>query len=212
VWRSIQYCLVGLRPGDNKVEDVKFMGNACLAADSSTHIHNSGLALTYEPTDPLRWFAIKVRSGGEPAAAMALSMRGLEVYSPMRQERRRYSDRMKVVQVAMFPGYIFCRFDISKKVTVLSCRGIEYIVGFSGEPTPINESDLHGIRRLIELGADITPRLEAGQRVRVIRGPLKGVDGVLLRDGKGPRLAVTIELLRRSVALHVNEEDLCIAG
>ncbi|HEY9712934.1 MAG TPA: hypothetical protein V6C72_05665, partial [Chroococcales cyanobacterium] len=90
--------------------------------------------------------------------------------------------------------------------------GVEYIVGFSGEPTPISDSDFHGIRRLIELGADVTPALEIGQRVRVIHGPLKGIDGVLLRDGKGSRLVVTINLLNRSAALHITEEELCIAG
>jgi transcription antitermination factor NusG len=189
------------------------MGEACFAITYENGFHNLELYSSQDAcSSPRQWFALKVRTGGEPGVAATLRMRGLEVYSPMRQERRRYSDRMKVVHVAMFPGYVFCRFNITKKIPILSSPGVEYIVGFSGEPTAISDSEMSGIRRLIELGADVTPTLEAGQRVRVTHGPLEGVEGVLLRDGKGSRLTVAIQLLMRSATLHVSEDELCLAG
>src|SRR4051812_20393798 len=107
------------------------MGEACLAITYETGFH---LAAMYLPQndcgDYKQWYALKVRTGGEPSAAAALTMQGLELYSPMRQERRRYSDRIKVVKAAMFPGYIFCRFNIANKLPVISSPGVEYIVGF----------------------------------------------------------------------------------
>src|SRR5689334_6939441 len=131
------------------------MGEACFAIHRN-ELPNPGIYISQDAcSDAKQWFALKVRTGGEPAAAVSLSMRGLEVYSPMRQERRRYSDRMKVVHVAMFPGYVFCRFNIARKVPVLSTPGVEYIVGFSGEPTAISDVEIIGIRRLIDLGAHV---------------------------------------------------------
>jgi transcription antitermination factor NusG len=189
------------------------MSGTCLAIRYKNELPNPGIYVSQDGCgDEKQWFALKVRTGGEPAVAASLSMRALEVFSPMRQERRRYSDRMKIVHVAMFPGYVFCRFNIGRKVPVLSTPGVEYIVGFSGEPTPISDTEMIGIRRLIELGADVTPILELGKRVRVTHGPLEGVEGVLLRDGKGSRLMVGIQLLMRSATLQVREDELCLVG
>jgi transcription antitermination factor NusG len=188
------------------------MGEACLANTYESGFHLSGMYLPQDDCDGYKqWYALKVRTGGEPSAAEALTMRGLELYSPMRQERRRYSDRMKVVKAAVFPGYIFCRFNIANKLPVISSPGVEYIVGLSGAHTPISDREIDSIRRLIESGADVTPMLGAGQRVRVMHGPLEGVEGVLLRDGKGSRLVVSIELLKRSAALHISEDEVCVA-
>jgi transcription antitermination factor NusG len=189
------------------------MGDACSAMGYDNALHYAESYLSQNASgEKKEWFALKVRVGGEQAAAAALRMRDLEVYSPMRQERRRYTDRMKIVHVAMFPGYVFSRFDLAKKINVLSSPGVDYIVGFSGEPTAISESDMNGIRRLIELGADVRPILEVGQKVQVTHGPLRGVEGVLLRDNNGARLVVAIELLRQSATLHISEDAICIAG
>jgi transcription antitermination factor NusG len=188
------------------------MGEACFSVAYHQAIPNARPHLLQdEGQDSKQWFALKVRTGGEATAAAALTQRGFEVYSPTRQERRRYSDRMKVVHVAMFPGYVFCRFDIARRTPILGSPGVEYIVGFSGEPMPISYSEMSGIRRLIELGAEVTPTFEVGQRVRVTHGPLEGVEGILLCDSKGSRLTVAIQLLMRSATLQISNAELCLA-
>lgn len=188
------------------------MGEACLAINHQNTAHPAQVYASQACYSEREWFALKVRTGGELSAAEVLSMRGFEVYSPMRQERRRYSDRMKLVKIAMFPGYVFCRFDIENKLPVISSPGVEYIVGFSDAPTPISQTEMSGIRRLIETGAQVTPTLELGRKVKVTHGPLEGVEGVLLRDSKGSRLVVSIELLKHSAVLHISEDELCVAG
>jgi transcription antitermination factor NusG len=188
------------------------MGEACPAVSYQNTAIPPGMYASQDCYCEKKWFALKVRTGGEPSAAAVLSMRGFEVYSPIRQERRRYSDRMKVVNIAMFPGYLFCRFDVDNKLPVISSPGVEYIVGFSGAPTPISENEMSGICRLIATGADVTPTIEPGRKVRVTHGPLEGVEGVVLRNSKGSRLVVSIELLKRSAVLHINEDELFFAG
>jgi transcription antitermination factor NusG len=153
------------------------------------------------------WYALKVRTGGELSTVTALRMRGFDPFCPTQQERRRYSDRMKVVETAVFPGYVFCKFDIQKKLPVVSAPGVEYIVGFAGIATPIPEVHIQHIRRMVKAGAGacVSDRFTQGQRVRVTHGPLEGVEGILVRDPRGDRLVVSIDLLHQSASLHIDQ-------
>ena len=186
------------------------MGEACL--NSVTR----AAALPPTPTaEPLRhrafsWYTLKVRSGGEPAAMAALRYLGFDPYCPMRKERRRYSDRMKVVDAAVFAGYVFCRFDAQHKLPIISSPGVEYIVGFSDGPTAVPEEEISNIRRMLDAGASPTRSLPRGQRVRVTHGPLRGVEGVLVRDAAGgDRLVVSIELLNQGAYIEIGQEEVC---
>jgi transcription antitermination factor NusG len=117
---------------------------------------------------------------------------------------------MKLVEVALFPGYVFCDFDIHKKLPIISCPGVEYIVGVSGIPTPISELEISYIQRMVEAGASAAQLLVRGQRVRVTHGPLEGVEGTLVRDQERDLLVVSIDLLNRSACLHIDQSKTCV--
>jgi transcription antitermination factor NusG len=153
------------------------------------------------------WYALKVRTRSERMAVAALRNIGYEPFCPTYAERRRYSDRMKVVQNVAFPGYLFCRFDPHKKVPIISSLAIEYIVGSRGMPEPIPDRQIADIRRALEAGARPAPYFRTGQRVRVEYGALAGVEGVLIRDASTGRLIVSIDLLQRSVTLCIDEHQ-----
>jgi transcription antitermination factor NusG len=152
------------------------------------------------------WHALKVRVGSETAVVNALETRGFTSYCPTQQERRRYSDRMKVVEKPLFPGYVFCSFDIAKKLPVVSCPGVDYIVGCAGVPAPIPEAQIEGIRRMVQAGAVASERFAAGDRVRVMHGPLQGIEGILVREPRGQRLVVSVELLNRGASLLIDQD------
>ena len=156
----------------------------------------------------LAWYALKVRTGGESSAVAALQNRGLDPYNPTYKERRRYSDRMKVVETSIFPGYIFCHFDVNKKLPIISSPGVEYIVGVGGTPAPIAEMEMSNVRRVVAAGASASGPLVRGQRVRVSHGSLEGVEGVLVRDARGAHLVASIDLLNRSAWLHIDEDQI----
>lgn len=153
------------------------------------------------------WYALKVWSRSEMLASTALRNRGYEPFVPVYQERRRYADRMKVVETAAFPGYIFCRFSPQSKVPVLSSPAVEYIVGLSGTPTPIADTEIAAIRRFIAAGASSVSYLQVGQRVRIEYGALAGIEGILTRVDGQHRLTLSIDLLQRSLALQIDGDQ-----
>jgi transcription antitermination factor NusG len=183
---------------------VKKMGEACL--DNNTY---NG---AFPPGSRVAWYVLKTRVGGELAAAANLRYREFAPYCPMQKERRRYTDRIKIVESAVFPGYVFCRFNVQQKLPVISCPGVEYIVGFADGPTPVPEEELDNVRRMIDSGASAVKSLSPGERVRVTHGPLEGVEGILVRDSAGDRLVVSINLLNRGASLHINQDQVCPVG
>ncbi len=170
---------------------------------------NSALGLSF-PADgalgSIAWYALKVRTRSEDLAATVLRNKGFELFAPVCKERRKYSDRIKWVPVAAFPGYIFCRFNTQKKVPILSSPAVEYIVGMAGAPVPITDSEIEGIRRVVDAGGTPVPYLAIGQLVRVECGPLAGVEGFLIRIGKENRLTLSVHLLQRSVCVTVDAD------
>jgi len=160
--------------------------------------------ITSAPTAPAQWFVLKVRTRSEDIAATALQGRGYQVVSLMHQQRRRYSDRMKTVEEAVFPGYIFCRFNPHSKTPVLNSPAVEYILGFGNGPIAVPDEELEGVRRAVIAGAHPSAYLGAGQRVRVISGLLAGVEGILVRAANATDLVLSIQVLQRSVSVHVD--------
>jgi transcription antitermination factor NusG len=184
------------------------MGEACLVEIKTIEALPALLDSRAVESQSFAWYALKVRTGAEASAVTALECRGFNPYYPTHKERRRYSDRMKVVETAVFPGYIFCQFDVEKKLPVVSSPGVDYIVGTSGKPTPLSELEMSNIRRMIDAGASATEPFVQGQRVRVTHGSLEGVEGILVRDPRGDRLVVSIQLLNRAACLHIDQDHI----
>lgn len=162
---------------------------------------------TNSSPDGFSWYALKVRTRSEPLAVSALRNRGYDPFCPTYPERRRYSDRMKTIDNVAFPGYLFCRFDPRNRISVISSQAIEYIVGSGGMPVPIPDREISDIRCALAAGARPAPYSRTGQRVRVEYGVLAGVEGVLARVANTGRLIISVDLLQRSVALHIDEHQ-----
>jgi transcription antitermination factor NusG len=166
---------------------------------------NQVLDLT-EKDSNLPWYALKVRTGAEPRLKTTLQNKGYDVFLPTWLDCRRYSDRIKRVQASLFPGYLFCRIDISRRLPILTTTGVDFIVGCGGEPSPLDEGEISAIRRMVEAnsGAIPWPYLHVGDRVRVQFGPFTGIEGFVRRaDGKD-RLILSLHLLQRSVAVEID--------
>lgn len=154
------------------------------------------------------WFALRVRSNFEHTTHRLLTQKGLASFLPCYATRRRWSDRIKVIERPLFPGYVFCRFDPHDWLPVARTPGVVQILGNERTFTPIDEKEMESVRRLVASG--IPPMahvfLRIGQRVYIERGPLRGVEGILVADKGGFRLVVSVTLLQRSVAVEVDAE------
>jgi transcription antitermination factor NusG len=191
--------------------NVRKMSEACLKSNRALLTHGASETVAETRPEAARWYALKVRTRAEFAALAALQSRGYDPYCPTRLERRRYSDRMKAVETAVFPGYLFCKFDVQKKVPIVSSHGVEYIVGTAGAPAAIPDSEIINLQRAVTAGASASPYFKAGQRVRITHGPLTGVEGILARNPQGDRLVVSVELLNRSVSIQIEEAQCALA-
>ena len=165
----------------------------------------NGSAVTSNPGQ-FDWFAVKVRTRAERTAGAFLSGRGYEVFCPTYLERRTYADRIKTIESALFPGYLFCRLQWVSRLPVLSAPHVEYIVSFGREATPVNPAEVDAIRCAVDSGAKCRPHpfLRVGQRVRVRSGPLASLEGVLIGSRGNHRLVISVELLQRSIAAEVD--------
>ncbi|PYV33009.1 MAG: NusG-like protein [Acidobacteria bacterium] len=152
------------------------------------------------------WFALRVRSRHERIVASALCDKGNEVFLPLYRCERRWSDRIKELELPLFPGYLFCRFDILNRLPILVTPGILHIVGIGRVPYPVDEAELEALKTIVisRLGVEPWPLLEVGQRVRIESGPLAGVEGILVVKKTPLRLVVSVTLLQRSVAVEID--------
>jgi transcription antitermination factor NusG len=157
------------------------------------------------------WFALSVRPRHEKNVATYLSGKGYDQYLPLYLSRRQWSDRVKPVDLPLFGGYVFSRFDPLKRLPILTIPGVLSVVSFGQGPAPVDDGELSAIRRIAESGAPAEPWpfLKVGQRVRVERGPLAGVEGILLQMRSQSRIVVSVSLLQRSVAAEVGRD--CIS-
>jgi transcription antitermination factor NusG len=118
---------------------------------------------------------------------------------------------MKMVETVLFPGYLFCQFDLQRKLPVISSTAVQYVVSVDGAPANIADDLIASIRLAAEAGARPVPYLKAGQRVRVQFGPFAGTEGVFVSEAGKGQLIVSIDLLQRSIALHIDREMVCAA-
>lgn len=157
------------------------------------------------------WYALRVRARFERVVFQHLTGKGLRCFLPMYKERRRWSDRMKVVELPLFPGYVFCSLDIQRRLPVLQTPGVMHFVSFSGEPAPVDPVEIQNLQTATSAGAPLAPWpfLREGQRVMVTRGPMRGLTGILLKIRSEFRLIISVTLLMRSVAVEIDREAVC---
>ena len=154
------------------------------------------------------WFALRVKSNFERVCALHLHQRGYDEFLPVYRIDRRWSDRIKKTEQVLFPGYVFCRMDPNDRLPVLTIPGVIGLVGIGKMPIQVDEHEIQAIRTMIASGCPLAPWpfLKSGQRVLIDRGPLAGIEGLLLEVKRSFRIVVSISLLQRSVAAELDAD------
>ena len=157
----------------------------------------------------LHWFAVWTRSRHEQVVREQLEHKQVDVFLPTITKWSRWKDRKKRIDWPLFPGYCFARFDPRERLPILKCTGVVSIISFQGEPAPIPEHEIGGIRRLIEsdLAFDPCPMIREGMMVEVVHGPLRGVIGRLIRKSDKARLLLSVDLIGQGVSVEVDAAD-----
>jgi len=162
---------------------------------------------TLSQPDSLSWYAIRIQSRLGSVAAATLRGKGYQEFLPLYRSRRRWSDRIKELELPLFPGYLFCRCDVSDRLMpILTTPGVIGIVGAGKTPVPIDEEEIEAIRAIVRSGlvAQPWPFLRVGSKVYIEGGPLAGLEGIITSTAKVYRLIVSVNLLQRSVAVEID--------
>jgi transcription antitermination factor NusG len=164
------------------------------------------------PNDGGHWFALRTRSRHEKKVAVEIAAKGISAFLPTITHKSRWSDRLKVVELPLFPCYVFVRTDSSpeNRVSILRTFGAVGFIGNGGRGTPIPEEQIESVRSILDQGVEFSlhPYLTVNQRVRIRGGSLDGVEGVLLAKNSDQSLVVSIDLIQRSVAIRVSGYEL----
>jgi len=153
------------------------------------------------------WYAIYVRSRYEKKVHQLLFEKGIESSLPLIKTTRKWSDRKKKVEIPLFRGYVFVKIDIGRdKLNILQTDGVVKFIGIKEYPSRIPDEDIHWVHMMVEESNAVQNEKEipVGQKVRVIAGPFKGVEGVVMRAGNQSRLVVVIESIMQAVSVEIS--------
>jgi transcription antitermination factor NusG len=155
-----------------------------------------------------QWYAVVVRGRREFLVASLLAEKGFDPFLPAQTQIHHWSDRIKRVEAPLFPGYVFCRFALSVRLLILNTHGVRGIVGAGPAPFPVDSGEIAALQAIVRsgLGTEPWPFLRSGQPVRIERGPLRGLEGVVICVSGQHRLVVNVTLLQRSVAAQIDPE------
>jgi len=164
--------------------------------------------LGYAAGDLFPWYALRVKSNFEWVTASILREKGFREFLPVYKAKVRWSDRVKLAERPLFPGYLFCQFDADQRLPIISTPGVVHVVGIGKRPVAIDNQEMQAITTIVRSGGPAMPWpfLQVGERVLVERGPLAGLEGMLVSLKSSCRIVVTISLLQRSIAVEIERE------
>ena len=155
------------------------------------------------------WWALYTRHQHEKTVADMLSAKGFEVFLPVYESIRRWKDRNKKLTLPLFPCYVFVRGGLDRRLQVVTTPGVHMILFHGEQVAMIPGVEIEAIRRAVEGPFRVEPHpfLKCGERVRVIRGSLQGVEGVLVRKKNLYRLVLSVDMMAKSVAVEIDATD-----
>lgn len=154
------------------------------------------------------WFGVSVRPRFERVVESLLTNKGYELYLPLYRCRRQRSDRVAEIDAPLFPGYLFVRFDPIYRLPIITTPGVLGVVGHGRIPEAIPDEEISAIHRMLRSGssAEPWPYVREGETVRICRGSLAGLEGVLARKKGQCRLVISVNLLQRSIAVEIDQD------
>lgn len=154
----------------------------------------------------LQWFVLYTTSRAEKKVAQRLREKGLEVYLPMVEELRQWSDRKKKVQKALFNGYLFVKTIKANLWESLQVPGAVKFVHFAGEHATVREEEIETIKRILETGVAVETDgsdIEAGEQVRILGGPLEGMQGECVNKGNKDYFIIRIPGINQNMMVNI---------
>jgi transcription antitermination factor NusG len=173
-----------------------------------TSITNPGAAFPTVDSLPC-WFAVYTTPRHEKHVSEMLAERQIESFLPLYRTNRQWKkSRPVVLELPLFPTYVFTRIGRQARGSVLSVPGVLSIVGSSREPWALPDREIEALRSgVLERKIEPHPYLVVGERVRIKAGVMVGIEGVLVRKKNEFRVVLSLEMIMQSVAVEVDADD-----
>jgi transcription antitermination factor NusG len=168
-----------------------------------------GSNLPVDSPEP-QWYAAYTSANHEKRVALQLGQRSIDHFLPLYASVRRWKDRRIKLQLPVFPGYVFVRMDLRDRLQILQVPGVARLVGFSGVPCALPQSEIEAMQTCLARKACLEPHpyVQIGRRVRVKAGPLEGLEGLVIRKKNRLRFILSLDLLNRSATVEIETADL----
>jgi transcription antitermination factor NusG len=162
-----------------------------------------------EASSQSQWYALRTKSRHEKLVRDQLEKQGIEPLLPTVRRLSQWKDRKKEIEVPLFSGYCFVRFSQQDRLPVQKISGVVEVVGSGNRPEPIPDAEIDALRMLVNsvLPYDSHPYLHEGMAVEVVRGPLQGAHGILMRKDKRHRLVIGVRLIQQAAAVEIDAMD-----
>lgn len=156
------------------------------------------------------WYALYTCARHEKRVAEQVERRSFTCFLPLYRSVRRWKDRRKELELALFPSYVFVHMALENRLQVLQVPGVVRLVSFQGQPVALPADEMAALQRGLSgpLKIEPHPYLKAGRRVRVRSGLMQGLEGIFVRRKDRCRVIFSLDLIMRSVAVEVEEADL----
>ncbi|MBC7185487.1 MAG: UpxY family transcription antiterminator [Calditrichaeota bacterium] len=160
-------------------------------------------------TDPY-WYAFVTRPRHEKRVEKQLRGNGVDCYLPLHRTLHQWKDRRKYVEVPLFSCYIFAHISYFKRYDVLTVPGVVRIVSIGNQPTPVRDEEIEAVRALLasKTSFELSQELHYGDRVRIVEGPLAGVEGELVDFRCGQKVALNVGVIGQSLLVEIEQSKL----
>lgn len=170
------------------------------------HLTNGYGELNFSP----RWYALQTKSRHEKKVDLQLKEKGITSYLPLNTVYHRWSDRYQALQAPLFSCYVFVYIALRDRLPVLQTAGAANLVSFNGVPAWIPDEQINAIKQVLESQAstEIADFLTPGKKVRIVRGPLKGLEGTFIIQKNNYRVVIAIKAIQQALAVEIDPRDL----
>jgi transcription antitermination factor NusG len=156
-----------------------------------------------------RWYVVYAITRHEKAVSEQLRQRSIESYLPLYRAVHYWNKRRAEVELPLFPSYIFVRIAAYERLRVLQVSGVVRIVSVNGMLASVPDEEVEALRAALSLRrSQPHPYFSAGKAVRIKAGPLKGLEGIVVKDKNASRIVVSVDFIQQSVSIELEPCDL----
>jgi transcription antitermination factor NusG len=165
--------------------------------------------LPLRPSLPAEWFVVHTWSRHEKSVCEQLRSKQIEAFLPVYRSAKRWKNGQVAAELPLFSGYLFVRICAENQLPVLQTPGVARFVRFGNKPAAVPDAEIAQLKAAVTKGISPTPYpfLNVGEHVRICSGPLTGLTGILMRDKRGQRIILSVELISRSISVELDCAD-----